>query len=94
MTRGTVLVTGASTGIGEALARQFADNDFDLIIVARRQSNLESIANDLEAKVRVEVISCDLSTDSGLDSLLQSITDSPIDVLVNNVGIALHGCLP
>ena len=91
MSRGTVLVTGASSGIGEALARQFADNEFDLVIVARRQTHLQSIAQDLATKVSVHVINCDLSTDAGLDKLLNALPQAPIDILINNAGISLHG---
>lgn len=91
MTRGTALVTGASSGIGEALARQFADNEFDLVIVARRHANLQFLAEDLAPKVKVHVIDCDLSTDSGLDKLLNALPEVPIDILINNAGISLHG---
>ncbi|HIG44223.1 MAG TPA: SDR family oxidoreductase [Gammaproteobacteria bacterium] len=91
MTKGTALITGASSGIGEALARQFAANGFDLVITARRLSKLEEIGDELRSLVNVDVIDCDLSTNQGIDHLVSSLSDTRIDVLVNNAGIAYPG---
>jgi short-subunit dehydrogenase len=91
MNKGTALITGASSGIGEALAREFSNRGFNLVITARRLENLESIAKELEARSQVKVVSCDLATQEGRDHLLTEIRDTPIDVLVNNAGIAYSG---
>lgn len=90
MAKGTALITGASSGIGEALARELAKRDFDLIITARRRENLEALADELSSHVHVQVISCDLATQEGMRQLLDEI-DTPIDILVNNAGIAYSG---
>lgn len=90
MAKGTALITGASSGIGEALAREFAGRDFDLIITARRKANLEALQAELSHQVQVQVVSVDLATSEGLAQLLAEI-QTPVDVLVNNAGIAHSG---
>lgn len=85
---GTVLVTGASSGIGEAIAGLFAAQARRLILVARRQDRLEALAASLRAKHRaltVEVLPCDLSDSTAVDALLAAAGD--VDVLVNNAGM-------
>jgi len=97
MSRGTVLVTGASSGIGAALARQFANNDFDLIITARREPSLEelreSILSEASHHTKIDVIKCDLAVRDGATQLMSLIEERKldIDVLVNNAGIAVTG---
>jgi short-subunit dehydrogenase len=90
MSRGTVLVTGASSGIGAALAKQFANNDYDLVITARREQNLQELKDSLETGNHVEVVCCDLSDAGGPRELINMIQAKgiEIDVLVNNAGIA------
>lgn len=90
MTKGTALVTGASSGIGEAIARELAGRGFDLIITARREENLQALASELSEQVDVQVVSCDLANSEGMAQLLDSI-EAPIDLLVNNAGIAYSG---
>jgi short-subunit dehydrogenase len=91
MSRGTALVTGASSGIGAALARELAARDFDLIITGRRQHLLNDLAAELGERVVVDVLAADLSTD--LDSLIRDLAElgKPIDVLINNAGISAVG---
>lgn len=91
MSKGTALITGASSGIGAALARQFASKDFDLIITARRESNLRDLARELPGKIHV--IACDLSTPEGPHQLARDVETLGIqvDVLVNNAGVAISG---
>jgi len=89
VSRGTALITGASSGIGEALARQFAANEFDLIITARRETRLQEIATELGTEVKI--VSCDLASPAGVDHLIAEVGDAQIDVLVNNAGIAHNG---
>jgi hypothetical protein len=90
MAKGTALITGASSGIGEALARELAKRDFDLVITARRRDNLEALADELSDHVEVQVVSCDLASPEGMRQLLDEIA-KPIDILVNNAGIAYSG---
>lgn len=88
MNKGTVLITGASSGIGEALARKFASNDFDLVITARREQQLDSLAVELGGNV--QVITADLASTNGADNLIRAIDKLgvEIDILVNNAGVA------
>ncbi len=84
------VVTGASSGIGEALARELAARGCDLVLVARRQERLEKLAAELRAghDVGVQVAPADLADPAQLTSIAQRVADpdSPIDLLVNNAG--------
>jgi short-subunit dehydrogenase len=92
---GTALITGASAGIGRALATEFAANGHDVVVVARRETELVALANDLEDAhgVRAHAIAMDLASIAAADEL-HTETDERglrIDVLVNNVGIGSQG---
>ncbi len=93
MTRGreTALVTGASGGIGLALARVFAEHGFDLIVVARRESELEALAERCrkEHGVSVRVLPMDLLGPGAPAKVVQQLEDEglEVDVLVNNAGL-------
>ena len=89
MSRGVALVTGASSGIGDALARVFAEKGFDLVISARREDRLTALADELS--VDVMTVACDLSTPEGIEKLIAATAETKIDVLVNNAGIAYSG---
>ncbi|MCB1644050.1 MAG: SDR family oxidoreductase [Pseudomonadales bacterium] len=90
MSRGIALITGASSGIGEALAHQFAGQGFDLIITARRGDLLANLAETLEETVQVDIITCDLAAPEGAQTLFDAVTElgKPVDILVNNAGVA------
>ena len=87
---GRTLITGASSGIGEALARHFASRGHELVLTARRRDRLETLADELRARVNVTVIPADLAADQGVDSLITELdrADLAIDILVNNAGVA------
>src|SRR4051812_28751442 len=91
----TVLITGASSGIGRALARLFAADGFSLVLTARRESTLEALAVQLGAAYRVPVrtLLSDLSTIDGADLLHADLLRAGvhIDVLVNNAGVGMQG---
>jgi len=93
MNQGTALITGASSGIGEALARTLSRRGLDLVITARRADRLASLANELSNQVNVTVIACDLAEPGGPEHLVSEIAGQglQIDVLVNNAGIAYSG---
>ena len=86
----TALVTGASSGIGVAFARQLAERGADLVITARRKENLESLAKELEEKrgIKVRVIALDLSEPGSPEKLWNETEGAgvAIDILVNNAG--------
>ena len=89
------LITGATSGIGEATARIFADYDFNLIICGRRDDRLQLLKSQLDSKVEVLTLSFDVRNK---EVVFQMLNDMPakwkkIDVLINNAGNA-HGLDP
>lgn len=89
------LITGASSGIGLAIAEALARRGRNLILLARQRDALESIACELTQRFGVEVLfsSCDLSEPLQVSGLLQELelADQQIDLLVNNAGIGSAG---
>ena len=89
------LVTGASAGIGSAIARELAARGHTLVLVARRKDRLAALAEELvgEHSVRAETISCDLSKPASRARLAGRISefDLQVEVLVNNAGFATGG---
>ncbi|WP_165618314.1 SDR family NAD(P)-dependent oxidoreductase [Mycobacterium talmoniae] len=88
------LVTGASAGIGTAFARQLARRGTNLVLVARDETRLKSLADDLMTShpVDVEVLPADLSDQASLYTVERRLRDGPfIDLLVNNAGIGTFG---
>lgn len=83
-----VLITGASSGIGEACAVEFATAGAKLIITARRVERLQAIAKDLE--VPVHVVRLDVTNKNMIADVLDSLPDEfkNVDILVNNAGMA------
>lgn len=94
MSNQLALITGASSGIGEAFARQLAQQGYDLCITGRRKEKLEAIAAELcqRHKVSVEVITADLVTEDGINKVESWIKANPsISVLINNAGFGARG---
>lgn len=93
MSDGTALVTGASAGIGRALADEFASHGHDVILVARREQRLREAVAEIEGRFGVDAtfVVQDLASRAGRDALLESVADRRIDFLVNNVGIGTQG---
>lgn len=89
----TTLITGASSGIGEALAHCAAKDQCDLIIVARREDRLRALAETLEQQhgVNVSCIAMDLSQTGSAASLMKKIDASQVDYLINNAGFGEQG---
>ncbi|MFJ2324622.1 SDR family NAD(P)-dependent oxidoreductase [Pseudomonas sp. NPDC087690] len=93
-TRPTVLITGASTGIGAVYAERFAQRGHDLVLVARDQARLDALAARLRSEhdVAVDVIPADLTQPGDLTTLETRLRDDArIGILVNNAGAALSG---
>ena len=87
----TALVTGASSGIGEQIARVLAERGVALTLVARRQDRLESLAAELGKAVTVEVVPADLTKDEDCARIEHRLADHPVDLLVNNAGVGTVG---
>ena len=91
----TVLVTGASSGIGEALAHRFARAGHPLVLVARRQGKLRALAAELQAGygTRVDVLPADLAQPGAAAALAATLRRRrrAIDILVNNAGVLEQG---
>jgi len=91
----TALITGASSGIGEAFAEVFAAEGFDLAIVARREDRLQAVAERLRTNYNadVEIIVLDLSRRDACEQLTVHLAARGIhvDVLVNNAGYGVPG---
>jgi uncharacterized protein len=85
------LVTGASSGIGQAFARQLSAAGTDLVVVARRHSRLSALAERLD--VEVEVLAADLCDRDGRRLAEDRLADdaAPVDLLVNSAGIGMVG---
>ena len=95
--RGTAVVTGASSGIGEVYADRLARRGYDLILVARSKGKLGDLAKRLLAQTgrSVEVLAADLATAEGTAAVERRISkDASITLLVNNAGTAASGPTP
>ena len=73
----TVLITGASSGIGKEMAYVFAENNYHLILVARRKENLEAIKSDIEQKhkLNVQIFDIDLSQINSAELLYKKVSE-------------------
>ncbi len=88
----TALITGGTSGIGKELAKLFAKDQYNLIIVARDQGELDSTAAELgNSGIQVETIAKDLSNMDEAFALCQEIGERQIDVLVNDAGQGVYG---
>lgn len=91
----TVLITGASGGIGLEFAKVFAENGFDVVLVARNKDKLDKTARALTEtyKVKAYAIQADLSCENGAKEVYEAVTELGIavDQLVNNAGAGKAG---
>jgi short-subunit dehydrogenase len=93
LTGKTVLITGASFGIGECLAEQLADTQAHLLLVARTVEKLLDVKKRVEARGgRADVFPCDLTNPAAVQTLLEQLLALPdgIDVVVNNAGKSIR----
>lgn len=91
----TVLITGASSGIGKEMAKIFAANGHDLVLVARSENKLNELKEELvkEHQIEVLVIAADLLDEAAIDGLAKTIKEKEIEVeyLLNNAGVGYAG---
>lgn len=85
------LVTGATSGIGEAVARLLADKKIPLIISGRQKERLDQIAAELRKSVPVEAFVADLEIPNERERLLNVIREKAPDLVINNAGISYYG---
>ena len=90
----TVLITGASSGIGKQTAIEFAKQGANIILVARRKEKLDEIASQLEKfNIITFVCQCDVSDKAQVKEMSKNVLEKfdSIDILVNNAGFAIYG---
>ena len=89
------IITGASSGIGKALAFEFAAGGFHLVLIARNETALAEVAAECARRNRIEadIIAADLSRPDALDVLTSELASKPrrYEVLVNNAGFPSTG---
>jgi 3-hydroxy acid dehydrogenase / malonic semialdehyde reductase len=89
--RKTILITGASSGFGQACARKFAQSGDALILIARRTDRLENLQQELLPSCPVHILTLDVTDTDAVVEALDSLPSEfcAIDVLINNAGLAL-----
>jgi 3-hydroxy acid dehydrogenase/malonic semialdehyde reductase len=87
----TILITGATSGFGEAIARLFAKSDWQLILTGRRQQRLDALQQDLGGPNKVHTCCFDITNREAVEQVLDNLPSkfNNVDVLVNNAGLAL-----
>lgn len=87
----TVLITGASSGFGEACAEKFAESGHSLVLLARRLDRLEALAQRLSGRCAVHIARLDITDPEAVNTVLDNLPEKfrAVDILVNNAGLAL-----
>jgi len=89
----TMLITGASAGLGAALAREYAQRGWDLVLLARREDRLNALAAELNAAhgTQSRVIAADLFSETAVVDIMSALGSAQIDGLINNAGYGHPG---
>lgn len=89
----TILITGATAGFGEATARIFADNGWNLVLTGRRMERLESLKKELQSKgVEIELLNFDVRNEEDVNKAIESLSEkvkNDLAILINNAGLAV-----
>jgi short-subunit dehydrogenase len=87
------LITGASAGIGYELAKIFAADHFNLVLIARNEARLQKFADELRVQhgIEIKVLAKDLSLPNSPTEIFDALRDTPISILVNNAGFGWRG---
>jgi uncharacterized protein len=87
------LITGGSAGIGRELAKVFAAHKFNLVLIARNETRLKQIADELRVQHSIEtkILVKDLSLATAPQEIFDALRDTPISILVNNAGFGWRG---
>lgn len=85
------LITGATSGIGEATAKLFASKNISLILTGRNQEKLDALKAELSKLVSVEIYSVDLQNRVDRQKIVYLLQQQPVDILINNAGFGLYG---
>jgi short-subunit dehydrogenase len=96
MSKQTVLLTGASSGIGYEMAKIFAVNQYDLILVARNKDRLTEIKKELQSiniNINITIIAKDLSVPNAANELYKEVNQlgKHVEILINNAGYGMTG---
>lgn len=83
------LVTGASSGIGEEIAKELGKRGYDIILVARNEEKLKDVASKIKTNTRIIIM--DLSNKENCKKLYEETKNEDIDILINNAGFGVHG---
>ncbi|MEZ5082999.1 MAG: SDR family oxidoreductase [Bacteroidales bacterium] len=95
MNNKTVIITGASSGIGKSLAFKFAEKGATLVLAARNYQKLEEIKNLLDQSTKVLIVKTDVSNDADCQALIRKTIEKyeTIDILINNAGISMRALI-
>jgi 3-hydroxy acid dehydrogenase/malonic semialdehyde reductase len=86
-----VLITGASSGIGRAMALALAEKGHELFLIARRRDKLDELSHEIHhfyPQIKIHLLPMDVN-DPEMGNTLKRVSDSRIDILINNAGLAL-----
>ncbi len=92
--KGVAFITGASSGIGAAFARELGRRGFDLVLTGRRRERLEALASVLthDYGIQVEVVVAELAKDEDLEALAEKVhSQDQLEILINNAGFGAGG---
>lgn len=86
----TILITGATSGFGKAIAEKFASENHDLIITGRRNNLLKALQQELQTTygIMVTTLNFDIRDKEAVKAAVATLKEQPIDILVNNAGLA------